>query len=219
MADKRKVPIDIQYKQLLGAWGLGFPLGYDGGLANDTNCAGALVDRRIVPQKWLEQHKQLREAVAVLYPALPPASDALDKLRANKPSHEDVNYFDCKLVLELLAASDEGQGKNFFGQYTSSVLKQWSALVRQYEKSNVFAAEAARVIAQNTAFEMCVLYRDGYGCLEKVGKRGLTFMTHCTVTHSPFLKKSMQQNEKQVADNNRKILVCTATVNWKFILC
>lgn len=42
-------------------------------------------------------------------------------------------------------------------QYTSPVLKQWSALVRQYEKNNVFAAEAARIIAQNTAFEMYAL--------------------------------------------------------------
>lgn len=74
------------------------------------------MDRRIVPQKWLEQHKQLRDAVAVLYPELPLASDKLAKFRAKKPSHEDVNYFDCKFILECLTASDEGASKNFFGQ-------------------------------------------------------------------------------------------------------
>lgn len=42
----------------------------------------------------------------------------------------------------------------FFVQYTSPVMKKWDALIRQYEKNNVFAAEAARIIAQNTAFEM-----------------------------------------------------------------
>jgi hypothetical protein len=34
------------------------------------------------------------------------------------------------------------------------VIKRWGALIRQYEKNNVFAAETARIIAQNTAFEM-----------------------------------------------------------------
>ncbi|KAG7399476.1 Protein of unknown function (DUF773) [Phytophthora boehmeriae] len=153
MADKPKVPIDIQYKQLLEA----------------------LVDRRIVPNKWLEQHKQIRDAIAALYPELPLASEKLTKFRAKNPSHEDLSYFDCKHIYECLTQSDEGKSKNFFGQYTSPVLKRWGALIRQYEKNNVFAAETARIIAQNTAFEI------------------------------PFLKKSIQQNEKQVADNNRKM--------------
>ncbi|ETM36484.1 hypothetical protein L914_16836 [Phytophthora nicotianae] len=160
MADKRKLPIDIQYKQLLEA----------------------LVDRRIVPNKWLEQHKQIRDAIAALYPELPLASDALSKFRSKKPSHEDLNYFDCKFIFKCLEQSDEGASKNFFGQYTSPVLKRWSALIRQYEKNNVFAAETARIIAQNTAFEI------------------------------PFLKKSIQQNEKQVADNNRKMADLTRSI-------
>ncbi|RLN73476.1 hypothetical protein BBJ28_00015618 [Nothophytophthora sp. Chile5] len=87
MADKRKLPIDIQYKQLLGA------------------CAA-----------WLEQQKQIRDAIAVLYPQLPLASDSLTKLRTKKPSHEDLHYFDCKYVFACLAESDEGASKNFFGQ-------------------------------------------------------------------------------------------------------
>ncbi|KAE9030014.1 hypothetical protein PR002_g9995 [Phytophthora rubi] len=160
MADKRKLPIDIQYKQLLEA----------------------LVDRRIVPHKWLEQHKQIRDAIAALYPELPLASEQLSKFRAKKPSHEELSYFDCKFIFECLEQSDEGASKNFFGQYTSPVLKRWSALIRQYEKNNVFAAEAARIIAQNTAFEI------------------------------PFLKKSIQQNEKQVADNNRKAADLTRSI-------
>ncbi|KAG6976673.1 hypothetical protein JG688_00001112 [Phytophthora aleatoria] len=160
MADKRKLPIDIQYKQLLEA----------------------LVDRRIVPNKWLEQHKQIRDAIAALYPELPLASDALSKFRAKKPKHEDLSYFDCRFIFQCLEQSDEGAAKNFFGQYTSPVLKRWSALVRQYEKNNVFAAETARIIAQNTAFEI------------------------------PFMKKSIQQNEKQVADNNRKMADLTRSI-------
>ncbi|CAI5717905.1 unnamed protein product [Peronospora destructor] len=124
MTDKRKQPIDIQYKQLLEA----------------------LVDRRIVPNKWLEQYKQIRGAIA------------------------------------CLEQSKEGAAKNLFGQYTSPVLKQWNALIRQYEKKNIYAAETARLIARNTAFEI------------------------------PFLKKSIVQNEKQIADNNRKIADLTRNI-------
>eukprot|EP00644_Phytophthora_capsici_P001061 jgi/Phyca11/9974/fgenesh1_pm.PHYCAscaffold_43_\ len=160
MADKRKLPIDIQYKQLLEA----------------------LVDRRIVPHKWLDQQKQIRDAIAALYPELPMANDELSKFRTKKPSHEELNYFDCKFIFQCLERSDEGAAKNFFGQYTSPVLKRWNALVRQYEKNNVFAAETARIIAQNTAFEI------------------------------PFLKKSIQQNDKQVADNNRKMTDLTRSI-------
>ncbi|KAK1930559.1 CDK5RAP3-like protein [Phytophthora citrophthora] len=167
MADKRKLPIDIQYKQLLEA----------------------LVDRRIVPQKWLEQQKPIRDAIAALYPELPLSSEELSKFRTKKPSHEELNYFDCKFIFQCLERSDEGAAKNFFGQvgkrqilYTSPVLKRWNALVRQYEKNSVFAAETARIIAQNTAFEI------------------------------PFLKKSIQQNDKQVADNNRKMTDLTRSI-------
>ncbi|CAI5709723.1 unnamed protein product [Peronospora farinosa] len=158
--EKRKQPIDIQYKQLLEA----------------------LVDRRIVPNKWLEQHKQIRDAIAALYQELPLASDQLVKFRAKKPIHDNINYFDCKFIFQCLEQSKEGAAKNLFGQYTSPVLKQWNALIRQYEKKNIYAAETARLIAQNTAFEI------------------------------PFLKKSIVQNEKQVADNNRKIADLTRSI-------
>ncbi|CAI5733418.1 unnamed protein product [Hyaloperonospora brassicae] len=161
MTDKRSVPIDIQYKRLLDA----------------------LVDRRIVPTKWLEQHRLIRDAIAALYPELPLASDRLAEFCANqRSSHETLTYFDCKLIFQCLEQSDDGAKKNFFGQYTSPVLKRWSVLLRQYEKNNIFAAEAARIIAQNTAFEI------------------------------PFLRKSIQQDEKQIADNNRKMADLTRRI-------
>ncbi|GAB9468500.1 Cdk5rap3 protein [Globisporangium polare] len=160
MADRKKLPIDIQYQKLLEA----------------------LIDRKIVPQKWIEQQKSIRDAIAVLYADVPLASDKLVKFRKKKASHEELHYFDCKYIFECLKQTDEGAAKNFFGQYTSPVMKKWDALIRQYEKNNVFAAEAARIIAQNTAFEI------------------------------PFLKKTIQQNEKQVADNNRKAADLTKSI-------
>ncbi|DAZ92844.1 TPA: hypothetical protein N0F65_012515 [Lagenidium giganteum] len=154
MADSKRVPIDIQYKKLLEA----------------------LIDRRIVQAKWLEQHKKIRDALAHLYTDLPCTSDDLLKVRANKPTHDELTYFDCKHIVECLAATEEGANKNFFGQYTSPVMRSWSALVRSYETQNIFAAECARILTQNTAYEI------------------------------PFLKRAVHANEKQVAENNRKIL-------------
>ncbi|KAJ0408720.1 hypothetical protein P43SY_001944 [Pythium insidiosum] len=137
--------------------------------------AEALVDRRIVPAKWADVHTQLRDGLAVLYAELPMVDDRLAKLRAKHATHDELTYFDCRRVLSWLQESPEGAQKNFFGQYSSPVIKRWQALVRMYEKNNVFAAEAARVLTQNTAFEI------------------------------PFLKKTIQQNDKHVADNKRKI--------------
>jgi hypothetical protein len=112
------------------------------------------VDRKIVPAKWADQHAQIRDGLALLYPELPDSSDALVKFKHKTPTPDALTYFDCKALLALLEASPEGQQKNFFGQFTSPTIKKWTALVRLYEKNNVFAAEAARVVAQNTAFEM-----------------------------------------------------------------
>ncbi|KAL7686481.1 putative CDK5 regulatory subunit-associated protein [Plasmopara halstedii] len=159
MAEK-KLPIDIQSKQLVEA----------------------LVDRRIVPHDWPKQYKQIRDAIASLYQDLPLATEALSDFRARKTNHEKINYFDCKLILQYLEQSDEGAAKNIFGQYTSPIIKRWSALIRQYEKNNIFAAETARILTQNTVFEI------------------------------PFYKKFIQQNEKEVVDNNRKIVDLTKSI-------
>lgn len=118
--------------------------------------AEALIDRRIVPQKWLEQHKQIRDGLAKLYTDLPLLSEDLAGFRAKHVDHEQLHYFDCKHVMTCLQNTDEGAARNFFGQYTSPVLKQWDALLKMYEKNNVFAADAARHIAHNTAYEMYV---------------------------------------------------------------
>lgn len=74
------------------------------------------MDRRLVPHKWLEQLKPVRDAVAVLYADVPLASDRLVKFRKKKSRAEDLHYFDCKFVFECLKQTDEGQAKNFFGQ-------------------------------------------------------------------------------------------------------
>lgn len=83
--------------------------------------AEALIDRKIVPQKWVEQQKSIRDAIAVLYADVPLTSDKVVKFRKKKSSHEDLHYFDCRYIFECLKQTDDGAAKNFFGQVRSSV--------------------------------------------------------------------------------------------------
>jgi hypothetical protein len=116
MSDAKKVPIDIQYQKLLGITYINdvWPMEYF-----RNSCLyhiGALIDRRIVPQKWLEQQRKIRDTIAILYPDLPPKTPELAKLINKKTKHEDIQYFDCKYIVESLLSTQEGQEKNFFGQ-------------------------------------------------------------------------------------------------------
>lgn len=69
-----------------------------------------------MPQKWIDQQKTIRDAIAVLYPDMPLASDKLIKFRKKKEKHEDLHYFDCKYIMECLKQTDEYSTTNFFGQ-------------------------------------------------------------------------------------------------------
>ena len=55
-------------------------------------------------------------------------------------------------------------------QYTSNLLRSWAAVLRAYEKENVYLGEAGRIMIQNAT----------YTC--------------------PSLKKSIAQYEKQIDD-------------------
>ena len=71
----------------------------------------------------------------------------------------DLDYFQCKRIMNILEESHEGKTTNFFGQYTSDILRAWYDVLKTYEKNNAYIGEAARILSQNTAYEMYVLYR------------------------------------------------------------
>ncbi|KAH9095951.1 hypothetical protein Ae201684P_010159 [Aphanomyces euteiches] len=136
----------------------------------------SLIDRKIVPLKWQEQIRAIKESVMINFDNLPLEAKQLVE------SKENIHYFECKAVARFLENSDEGQARNFFGQYTSPLLKAWLAIVSTYEKNNVYAAEIARFLQQNALFDI------------------------------PALKKSILKNEKHIADNNRKIAEHTKSI-------
>ncbi|KDO34420.1 hypothetical protein SPRG_01555 [Saprolegnia parasitica CBS 223.65] len=135
------------------------------------NLLEGLIDRKIVSPHWQDQLRPVKAAIAEALDALPiHAKDVV----AGKAA-DDVLYYDCKALLTHLEASDEAKATNFFGQYTSPVLKAWMAITKAYEVHALFAAEAARRLNQDATFEI------------------------------PALRKAIALHEKHVGDNHRKI--------------
>ncbi|EQC29370.1 hypothetical protein SDRG_12834 [Saprolegnia diclina VS20] len=149
MTAKPPSPIDIPLKKLLEG----------------------LIDRKIVSPQWQDQLRPVKAAIAEALETLPTHAQ---HIVAGKAA-DDVLFFDCKAMLAHLEASDEAKATNFFGQYTSPVLKAWMAITKSYEVHALFAAEAARRLNQDATFEI------------------------------PALRKAIALHEKHVGDNHRKI--------------
>ena len=56
-----------------------------------------------------------------------------------------INYFHCKRIVETLKVS-EADSKNIFGRYSSQRMKDWSEIIRLYEKGNVYLGEAGGIL-------------------------------------------------------------------------
>jgi CDK5 regulatory subunit-associated protein 3 len=48
----------------------------------------------------------------------------------------------------------EKDSKNIFGSYSSQRMKDWSAVLKSYEKDNLYLAEAAQIYARNINYEI-----------------------------------------------------------------
>lgn len=68
----------------------------------------------------------------------------------------DLTYCDCEKIMQLLQNTEEGRARNIFGQYTAQHMRTWAALLRSYERDNLYVAEEARVLVNNTTYEMYV---------------------------------------------------------------
>jgi hypothetical protein len=66
----------------------------------------------------------------------------------------DLTYFDCPKIFELLKQANESDAKNIFGQYTSKRMKDWSDIMKQYEKDNIFLAEAVTLLSSYVNYDL-----------------------------------------------------------------
>lgn len=78
------------------------------------------------------------------------------------PAHDDIaallsgsyiNYFHCLKIIEILKET-EADTKNLFGRYGSQRMKDWQDIVKNYEKENLYLAEAAQILVRNINYEI-----------------------------------------------------------------
>jgi hypothetical protein len=79
----------------------------------------------------------------------------------------EMTYYRCRAVFQALEAAAQRAGTagtNVFGSYSDGQLREWSAIVAQFPQSCIHLADAAKVIAQLTTYEMCVLVSEWVAC-------------------------------------------------------
>ena len=160
MAPARSLPIDIHVSKL-ESW---------------------LLERNKIRAKW-EVPAKARERLDQALARLPEDFDfesVIGKGVSESASalHDEagVNYFEGVEILKLLAArSKDGGQRNWLGSYKDAELKEWESLLGAYKYGNAHLGEAARVMVQNTDFEV------------------------------PALKSKLARNQKEVSDLMKKM--------------
>lgn len=148
-------------------------------------CSEWLIDRKKVPLKWQDTARRVR--------------DQLEKTRAATTSQnpevksallkgDNLTYFDCRHILELLEAEEGSSAKNIFGQYNNPVLRQWSGIIKTWSKENIYLAESSRLLIQWASYE------------------------------GPALKKTLNSCEKQISEINRRSYIITTFGEWEIAI-
>lgn len=65
----------------------------------------------------------------------------------------EINYFHCQQIVDILKMTEK-DSKNMFGSYSSQRMKDWQAVLRLYEKDNLFMGEAAQTMTRNVSYEI-----------------------------------------------------------------
>lgn len=65
----------------------------------------------------------------------------------------DINYFHCQQIIDILKMTEK-DSKNIFGGYSSQRMKDWGAVLKLYEKDNLYMGEAAQIFTRNVSYEI-----------------------------------------------------------------
>ncbi|KAL3836336.1 hypothetical protein ACJMK2_021769 [Sinanodonta woodiana] len=170
------LPIDIHYNKLLD-W---------------------LLNRRHCNQNWqtvaLVIHEKINEALRDM-----PQTEELSKVLQGT---SNLNYFHCKQILSLLE-STESNKKNIFRQYTSQRLKDWSDVIRLYERDGVYLADTAQMLMRNVNYEIPALKKQMTKC-QQVQKECDRKETEY-VSKAAELRKKYETSCKQIGIEGKKI--------------
>lgn len=115
---------------------------------NYNKLADWLINRRHCSQQWQTVTAVIRQKIIKAVENMPEDGDFA---RFKDPA--EVTYFQVKELIEKAKETDSGK-KNFFGQYSSQIMKDWAEICRLYEKDGVFLADTSQMIARNVNYEI-----------------------------------------------------------------
>ncbi|CAL1536755.1 unnamed protein product [Lymnaea stagnalis] len=173
------LPIDIHYNKLL-EW---------------------LVNRRHCNQQFQAFITVIREKM-VKARDLTLAEEIKDKDTQELLSLTQLNYFQVKQLVEHLKSSDIGK-KNLLGQYTSQCMKEWSDILKLYEKDGTFLAETAQLIVRNVNYEVPALKKQISKCQQT--QKECTRKQHEYAASSADLRKQYAASCKQLGIEGKQI--------------
>ncbi|XP_048730566.2 CDK5 regulatory subunit-associated protein 3-like [Ostrea edulis] len=157
-----------------------------------------LINRRHCIQEWQARAVIIREKINEALTDMPKSSQILELLEGTY-----VTYFHSKKIIELLKEDEESGKKNVFGQYSSQRMKDWSEIIKLYEKDGVYLGEAAQMLARNVNYEVPALKRQIAKCqqIKKECERKQTDYT----AKAEELRKKYDATCKQMGIEGKKI--------------
>ncbi|CAH1635547.1 unnamed protein product [Spodoptera littoralis] len=133
-----------------------------------------LVSRRHVSKEWQKGVPAVREKINNALQDMPKHDDIASLLAGSY-----INYFHCLKIIEILKET-EADSKNLFGRYGSQRMKDWQDIARNYERDNLYLAEAAQILVRNINYEIP-------GLKKQITKEE-QLQVECEKKHSDFLK-------------------------------
>ncbi|KAF7390175.1 hypothetical protein HZH68_012032 [Vespula germanica] len=107
-----------------------------------------LISRRHCKKDWYSKVVIIREKITDAIKDMPVRDDVARLL-----STIDINYFDCRKLVEILKET-EANTKNMFGRYGSQRMKDWQEIMSLYERDNVYLAEAAQMLMKIVKYDI-----------------------------------------------------------------
>ncbi|XP_041371768.1 CDK5 regulatory subunit-associated protein 3-like [Gigantopelta aegis] len=170
------LPIDIHYNKLLD-W---------------------LVNRRHCNQQWQIAAVEIRQKINAAIKDMPEVEE-LSKLVVEEAN---INYFHCLKILKLLKDTETGK-KTIFGQYASQRLKDWSEIIKLYEKDGVYLAEMAQMVIRNVNYEVPALKKQIARCQQT--QKDCTRKESDYVNNAADLRRKYEASCKQLGIEGKKI--------------
>lgn len=136
MAEEQRLPIDIHTNKLLD-W---------------------LISRRHCNKDWQSKALVIRDKIKRAILDMPEDERIVQLLQGTY-----INYFHCVQIVEILKETEKDT-KNFLGFYSSQRMNDWLNIKSQYEKENVYLAEAAQILQRLVQYDIPALKKQIAKC-------------------------------------------------------